>query len=90
MNINLHIERLILDGLPLASRQSAFIKEAVEAELTRLLAENGLSAGLQTGGAIRSLQANSIEINAETKSPQIGEQIARSVYDSFGKGGASQ
>ena len=42
MNIRLHIERLILDGLPVNSVQSPQVKAAVEAELTRLLTADGL------------------------------------------------
>ena len=37
MNINLHIERLILDGLPITRQQGPHVQAAVEAELTRLL-----------------------------------------------------
>ena len=38
MNINLHIERLMLDGLSIASGEAALVQMAVEAELGRLLA----------------------------------------------------
>ena len=41
MNINLHIERLILDGLPIEPRQRAQVQAAVEAELARLLRPAG-------------------------------------------------
>ena len=43
-NIHLHIERLILDGLPIERAQGPHVQAAVEAELSRLLTENGLAA----------------------------------------------
>ena len=43
-NIHLHIERLILDGLPIERAQGPHVQAAVEAELARLLTENGLDA----------------------------------------------
>ena len=84
MKINLHIERLVLDGLPVEARQGALVREAIEAELTRLLAENGLSSRLQTGGIFPRLPANAIELNAATTLPQVGQQIGQAVYGSIG------
>jgi hypothetical protein len=83
MNINLHIERLVLEGLPTENRHSALVKAAIEAELTRLLTENGLSAGLQSGGVFPRLQANALQLGTE-KTPQLGQQIAQSIYGSIG------
>jgi len=84
MNINLHIERLILDGLPIERNQAPHVQMAVEAELTRLLAENGLSANLQTGGAVPGVRANGIQFTEGSKPAEIGTQIARSVYSGIG------
>ena len=60
MNIHVHIERLVLDGLPVAPGRGDLVREAVEAELTRLLAEGGLVPGLTSGGALllRSRRVN--------------------------------
>lgn len=85
MNINLHIERLILDGLPIEAKQGALVREAVEAELTRLLEANGLSTSLQAGGAMPSVRAEAISVTAEKTPAQIGQQIAQSVYGGFSK-----
>jgi hypothetical protein len=84
MNINLHIERLVLNGLPVEARHGALIREAIEAELARLLTENGLSWRLQTGGVFPRLQANVIELSAATPLPQIGQQIGQAVYGGIG------
>jgi hypothetical protein len=90
MNINLHIERLIIDGLPIEAGQGALVKAMLEAELTRLLEAHGLSAGLQAGGAMPGLQASAVELNAEKNPGQIGAQIARAVYGSIGNEGVKK
>jgi hypothetical protein len=84
MNINLHIERLILDGLPMERHQAPSVQAAVEAELTRLLSENGLAADLQSGGTIPSIRANGIQSTAGSTPRQIGTQVAQSVYSGIG------
>ena len=84
MNINLHIERLILDGLPIDARQRAEVQAAIEAELARLLMQNGLKAGLLAGGAMPSLRAEAIQLMRENNAAQLGAQIAQSVYGGIG------
>ncbi len=85
MNVNLHIERLILDGLPVAHSQGALIKAAVEAELGRLFGEGGVSPELRSGGAFPSVRANSIHASGENSPSRLGQQIARAVYSGIGK-----
>lgn len=80
MNINVHIERLILDGLPVARSQGPLIRAAVEAELARLLAADGLAAGLLAGGALPSVPASAIQLTSNTNPTQLGQQIAQAVH----------
>jgi hypothetical protein len=80
MNIELHIERLILDGLPVESRQGALIQSAVEAELARLLASDGLNPELLSGGALGSLRAGDIQLERDGAAPHLGTQIAGAVH----------
>lgn len=83
-DIHLHIERLILDGLPIERAQGPHVQAAVEAELTRLLTENGLAANLQAGGAMPSVRANAIQLSSNSNAAQLGQQIAQSVYGGIG------
>ena len=85
MNISLHIERLILDGLPVGSEQGARVQAAVEGELARLLAAGGLAPSLQAGGAVPSVQGSAIKLSGENNSAQLGQQIAQAVYQGIGK-----
>lgn len=80
MNIKLHIERLVLDGLPVEQRHGAELQAAVETELTRLLTDDGLSSSLKPGAAIARVKAAAIQIRSGDKITGLGQQIARSVY----------
>ncbi len=83
-DIHLHIERLILDGLPIERSQGPFVQAAVEAELSRLLTENGLAPDLQAGGAMPNVRANAIQLTTGSSPTQVGTQIAQSVYSGIG------
>lgn len=85
MNINLHIERLVLDGIPLGPGQRLLLQVAVEAELTRLLENSGLSDALQSGGALYSVRTAGIQLANNATPERVGEQIARAVYRGIGK-----
>ncbi|MFH7026535.1 MAG: hypothetical protein ACHBN1_14275 [Heteroscytonema crispum UTEX LB 1556] len=79
MNINLQIEKLILEGIELSPRQRRQLQAAVEVELSRLCTENGLPSSLQNGGTIPKLPAN-LNITNNSNPSQMGEQIAQSIY----------
>jgi hypothetical protein len=81
MNTNVHIERLILDGLSVASGQGDLVQAAVETELTRLLAEHGL--GLSSAGAVPHLSAEPIQLTRGSKPASLGNQIAQAIYRSL-------
>lgn len=85
MNVNVHIERLVLDGLTVAHAERPALRATVEAELARLLAEGGLSPALRGGGALPSLPAGAIELPAEGNAVHLGAQIAQAVYQGLGK-----
>ena len=85
MNIQLHIERLVLDGLPLTRREGAVVQAAVETELARLLTAEGLPPVLAGGGMTPSLAAPGVSFTPGGDPAALGMQIARSVYGSLGK-----
>lgn len=84
MNINLHIERLVLDGVPLAPSGRPLLQAAVETELTRLLASGGLSDALQSGGALYNVRTAGIQLTGDAGPARLGQQIAQSVYGGIG------
>lgn len=85
MNINLHIDRLILDGLNIPHNQRHLLRASVEAELGRLVMEGGVSPRLTNGGAVPQVNAKGIQPGASNNPVQLGQQIARSVYGGIGK-----
>ncbi len=85
MNIRLHIDRLVLDGVPLEAGGAQGLQSALEGQLAQLLAEGGLSADLRRGGALRSIRAGNVQIPARPNGSQLGGQIARAVYEGIGK-----
>jgi hypothetical protein len=83
MNINLHIERLILDGLSVTRSQALLVQEAIEAQLAHLLATNRLSSELMAGGVPPSVRAGGIHV-ANSSPTHLGQQIGQAVYDGIG------
>jgi hypothetical protein len=84
MNINLQIEKLILEGVDLSPRQRRQLQAAVETELSRLCTENGIPHSLQNSSTIPKMPAN-LNITNNSNPSLMGEQIAQSIY-----GGLSQ
>ena len=86
MNIQLHIERLVLEGLPMSQHQSALVHAAVKKELGRLLRISRLNTQIAMGGAMPALPGGAIR-GANSASPmRLGTQIAGAVYSAIGDG----
>ena len=84
-NIQLHIDRLILDGISLSHAQRPLLQAAVEAELGRLLAEGGMGEELRSGGAAPSVSTPAIQLSPDGNPTQWGHQIANAVYRGIGQ-----
>ena len=85
MRINVQIERLILDGLPIERHHGPLVQAAVEAELGRLLAAEGLAESLMSGGAMPSARAPGIGLASDGNPARLGEEIGAAVYGGIGK-----
>ncbi|MES2741985.1 MAG: hypothetical protein V4754_13675 [Pseudomonadota bacterium] len=82
MSIDLHIERLVLDGLPFEPAQAGLLRAALENELGRLLREGGLVPRADLGAAM--LRAAPVTLAAGASAAALGRQIAASVYGAVG------
>jgi hypothetical protein len=80
VNINLHIEQLVLDGVFVESHQRPLLKASLETELGRLLAQKGIGSSLQSGGAFKTKRTDAVEIGQTGRPSHFGRKIARSVY----------
>lgn len=83
MNINLHIERLVLDGINLTPDQQQLLQASIVSELTLLLSNGGLAPHLVEDITLSRLSTNGIQLTGNNPT-QLGQQIARSVYGGIG------
>ena len=87
MNIRVHIERLILDGLNVSAGDGPRVQAAVEAELARMVSTGGLAPELLAGASLTALPAVSVSLAREQNATVLGEQVAHSVYQGIGTRG---
>jgi hypothetical protein len=81
MNIQLHIEALVFHGFAALDRQA--INAAVEQELGRLLAAQGVPPALAVGRAMARLDGGSFTVRPDAKPAHIGLQVAQAIYGGF-------
>lgn len=84
MEINLHIKRLVLEGVDISSGQNDLLKASMTNELTQLINRGGLASSLVGGASLKRVTANSIQVS-DRKSRVLGQQIALSVYGGIGR-----
>jgi hypothetical protein len=77
-NVELHIEELVLHGFSPGDRYR--VGEAVEQELTRLLADRGVPQSLEGGGEIGHVDGGAIEVAPDSRAQVVGAQVAKAVY----------
>lgn len=85
MNVNLHIERLVLDGLPLAPGQQHLLQAALRAELTRLIAAGGMQTTLAAGAALPHVDGAALTLPVNADATEAGTRIAASIYGGIGR-----
>ena len=83
MKINLHIERLVLDGINIPPAESHLLQASVTTELSRMLNIGGLDHNYAEGVVLPRLSTNSIQLT-DNKPKQLGQKIAQSVYGGIG------
>lgn len=82
--LHLHIERIVLDGVPLSRAEAGQLRGALEAELARLLAAGPRVAW--TDAALHSVPAPAITLGAPVRPLELGRAIAHSVHASLLRG----
>ena len=74
MNVELHIERLVLHDFNPEDRLG--IQTAVCRELTRLFSERGFEKGISAG----SLNGGEFDVSEGAKPEAVGAQVAQNIY----------
>lgn len=83
MSIHLHIERLVLDGFALDAAQGPAVQAAVQAEVSRLLAERGLGDEYRQGGALAYVRGADFQPPAGPGPEPLGREIGAAVHRSL-------
>lgn len=79
--VELHIDDLVLDGVP--ARDRAAVAEALRAELGRMIAERGLPPDL--GRRAATLETAGLHSGPGQSAAQLGIRIARSLLRGDGR-----
>ena len=80
MTIHLHIDTLVLDGMPVEAGDAESVRAAAIEALKRLLATGAGVPGLRSGGARASVPADDIRLTEGQTPAALGRQIGQAVY----------
>jgi hypothetical protein len=80
MNIELHIERLVLEGIRLRPGDHHRLQAGVEAELVRLLTERGIPGGGHPNRGLARFVTPAIELESPPDANALGTRIGGRVY----------
>ncbi|MDP9107830.1 MAG: hypothetical protein M3N23_02015 [Pseudomonadota bacterium] len=79
-NITVHIERLVLDGLPISRAEGLTLQRALETELARLLDAHDVTEALRLGAAVAALPISKVDLTAAASPTQMGRAIANTIH----------
>ncbi len=85
MNVNLHIERLVLEGVDIQPQQRDALKAAVELALRQQLVSQGVGSGMLPEASSASVRGGSVSIENSQGMESLGQQIGHAVYRGIGK-----
>lgn len=85
MKINVSIERLVLEGLPVGPHQGPLVQQALQAELATLLAQGAPPARGWSARAVPDLRTDIIRLGASAPPEQWGREIAHVIAGSLVK-----
>ena len=80
--VRLHLEEVVLHGLPPAHRRRA--ADALRHELRRLLTEHGLPAALLRPAEVPRVDGGSFELTPDLSPEGYGVRVARALYRGLG------
>jgi hypothetical protein len=76
--VDVQIDELVLHGFPHGDRYR--IGQALESELTRLIAKKGIPPAIRQEGERESLAGNAVDIPPGSRPDTVGTRVAREVY----------
>jgi hypothetical protein len=85
MRIELHVDRLVLDGLAVSQHQGDAVMLAVQRELARLLTDEATPSTWSAGASVDAIQGTTIRTAGAAGPAALGERIAASVAAGLGE-----
>jgi hypothetical protein len=85
MNVRLHIERLVMEGVELTPAEARAFQTSFEQELGRLVSESGMHPSMLAGGAVPRLLGPDVRMQSGRGGAQLGETVAQSVHGGLRK-----
>ena len=82
MKINVHIERLVLEGVPVDHPR--LVQRALEQELAQRLIKGRLPSELHRSAAVPGVSGGTIEIDKGLPAAKLGNRVAGAVYRGIG------
>lgn len=90
MKIHLHIERLVLEGLPFSGGDATVVGRSLEAELMQLIQRSDALSHWRTGEALSKVAAGEVRVTTESSPNHTGAVLAQAVYRALYGGGAGR
>ena len=84
VGIEVHIDHLVIEGLPVGPDQADLIRAAIEGELARLLASGGPPTGLTRGGTRPEARGGAISYGTDDTPATLGTRIGRAIHGGIG------
>ncbi len=82
-NLNLHIDRLVIDGLALSSHANAQLQQVIASELAALLQTGGWSPDASTKLNVARLAGADWQLPEHHDPASLGHSIADAIYQSI-------
>ena len=85
MNINMHIERLIIDGVDIRPNQKKELLLVLEATLKQQLLNHGVNSKMISNHNRNSVTGDAITFGTNPDTVNLGQLIGKAVYRGIGK-----
>lgn len=85
MNLNLHIERIILEGVTIEPHEQAIVKASVISELGNLLTNTELPSYVTSHNLSPVIYGSEVSLSVTSAPRDLGMHVARSIYEGINK-----
>lgn len=80
MNVNLHIDSIVLDGVELGQEQGVLLQQTVCSKLVKSLMEHGVGPSFGDSCDREMIRGHAIQLGSRVDVATVGPQLAGSIY----------